>query len=72
MIIDEVHSSQSGKFSDHLVKSLSKNDLDNFEEGNSDDDLTDIDTYILNELSKLKDLSHISFLVLAAHLKKQL
>ena len=34
VVIDEVHSSQSGKFSDHLVKSLSKNDLDNFEEGN--------------------------------------
>jgi len=61
VVIDEVHSSQSGKFSDHLVKSLSKNDLDNFEEGNSDDDLTDIDNYILNEISKLKDLSHISF-----------
>ncbi len=61
VVIDEVHSSQSGKFSDHLVKSLSKNDLDNFEEGSPDDDLTDIDTYILNELSKLKDLSHISF-----------
>ena len=26
-----------------------------------DDDLTDIDNYILNEISKLKDLSHISF-----------
>ena len=40
MVIDEVHSSQSGKFSDHLVKSLSKNDLDNFEEGSPDDDLS--------------------------------
>jgi type I restriction enzyme R subunit len=61
VIIDEVHSSQSGETAKHLKKSLSKSVLDEFQEGEDLDDLTDMDTLILKEMETRGKQSHISF-----------
>ncbi len=58
IIIDEVHSSQSGESSKHLKKSLSKGVEEDFEE---DDEITDIDEFIREELRSRGKQKHISF-----------
>lgn len=57
IIVDEVHSSQSGESSKHLKKSLSKGD----EEQQEDEDFTDIDERILKEIKSRGKQKHISF-----------
>ena len=59
-MIDEVHSSQSGETSRHLKKSLSKSILNTFNEG-EDEDLTDVDKQILDEINNRGQQSHISY-----------
>ena len=61
VIIDEVHSSQSGETSKHLKKSLSKSVLDDFQEGEDTDDLTEIDKLILDEIISRGKQPHISY-----------
>jgi type I restriction enzyme R subunit len=61
VIIDEVHSSQSGETSKHLKKSLSKTVLDEFQEGEDWDDLTEMDKLILDEIISRGRQPHISF-----------
>jgi len=61
VIIDEVHSSQSGETSKHLKKSLSKSVLDEFQEGEELEDLTEIDKFILDEIISRGKQSHISY-----------
>ncbi len=58
IIIDEVHSSQSGEGSKHLKKSLSKGVEDDFEE---DEEISDIDDVIRNEIRSRGKQNHISF-----------
>ena len=60
VVIDEVHSSQSGETSRHLKKSLSKSVLKNFSEGD-EEDLTDVDKQILDEINNRGKQSHISY-----------
>ena len=60
VVIDEVHSSQSGETSKHLKKSLSKSVLDDFYE-NDDKDLTDVDKQILDEIIIRGKQNHISY-----------
>jgi type I restriction enzyme R subunit len=61
VIIDEVHSSQSGETSKHLKKSLSKSMLDEFQEGEDTEDLTEVDKLILNEIIDRGKQPHISY-----------
>ena len=61
VIIDEVHSSQSGETSKHLKKSLSKSVLDEFQEGEDWDDLTEVDKLILDEIISRGKQPHISY-----------
>ena len=61
VVIDEVHSSQSGSAASHLRRSLSKSSLDEFQEGEDTEDLTDIDTLILKEMETHGKQPHISF-----------
>ncbi len=61
VIIDEVHSSQSGETSKHLKKSLSKSVLDGFQEGEDWDDLTEVDKLILDEIISRGKQPHISY-----------
>ena len=61
VIIDEVHSSQSGETSRHIRKSLSKSIKEDFKEGEGDEDLTEVDKLILNEISLRGKQSHISY-----------
>ncbi|MBL7066348.1 MAG: type I restriction endonuclease subunit R [Candidatus Marinimicrobia bacterium] len=61
VIIDEVHSSQSGETSKHLKKSLSKSVLDEFQEGEDWDDLTEVDKLILDEIISRGRQAHISY-----------
>jgi len=61
VIIDEVHSSQSGETSKHLKKSLSKSVLDEFQEGEDWDDLTEVDKLILDEIISRGKQAHISY-----------
>ena len=61
VIIDEVHSSQSGETSKHLKKSLSKSVLDEFQEGEDRDDLTELDKLILDEIISRGRQPHISY-----------
>lgn len=61
VIIDEVHSSQSGETSKHLKKSLSKSVLDEFQEGEDLDDLTEVDKFILDEIISRGRQPHISY-----------
>ncbi len=61
VIIDEVHSSQSGETSKHLKKSLSKSVLEEFQEGEDLDDLTEVDKFILDEIISRGRQPHISY-----------
>jgi len=61
VIIDEVHSSQSGETSKHLKKSLSKSVLEEFQEGEDKDDLTEVDKLILDEIISRGKQPHISY-----------
>ena len=64
IIIDEVHSSQEGKYSNHLKIALSNNNIKNFDEGENDEDLTEIDKRILKEIKfhgKQKNISYFGF-----------
>jgi type I restriction enzyme R subunit len=61
VIIDEVHSSQSGETAKHLKKSLSKAVLDEYQEGEDTDDLTEIDQLILDEIISRGKQPHISY-----------
>jgi type I restriction enzyme R subunit len=61
VIIDEVHSSQTGETSKHLKKSLSKSVLDDFQEGEDWDDLTEVDKLILDEIISRGRQPHISY-----------
>jgi type I restriction enzyme, R subunit len=61
VIIDEVHSSQSGETSKHLKKSLSKSVLDEYQEGEDWDDLTEVDKLILDEIISRGRQPHISY-----------
>jgi type I restriction enzyme R subunit len=58
IIIDEVHSSQSGEGSKHLKKSLSKGVEEDFEE---DEEIDDIDEFIREEIRSRGKQKHISF-----------
>ncbi len=60
VVIDEVHSSQSGETSKHLKKSLSKSVLEDFHEGD-EEDLTDVDKQILDEIINRGKQNHISY-----------
>ena len=61
IIIDEVHSSQSGESAKHLKKSLSKSVLDEYQEGEGNEDLTEVDKLILDEISSRGKQPHISY-----------
>jgi type I restriction enzyme, R subunit len=61
VIIDEVHSSQSGETSKHLKKSLSKSVLNDFQEGEGKEDLTALDQLIMDEIITRGSQSHISY-----------
>ncbi len=61
VIIDEVHSSQSGETSKHLKKSLSKSVLDGYQEGEDRDDLTEVDRLVLDEIIARGKQPHISY-----------
>ena len=61
VVIDEVHSSQSGRSANELRRSLSKSSLDEYQEGEDTEDLTDIDTLILKEMETHGKQPHISF-----------
>lgn len=71
VIIDEVHSSQSGRLSAHLVKSLSDKELDEYQEGEEEEDLTGLEEYILNQMAQLKDTKHISYFGFSGTPKKK-
>ena len=61
VIVDEVHSSQSGQSADHLQMSLSNSVLDEYQEGEDIDDLTDIDKLIFKEMGTRGKQPHISY-----------
>jgi len=61
VIIDEVHSSQSGETSKHLKMSLSKSVLDEYQEGEDRDDLTDYEQKILKQIISRGKQDHISY-----------
>jgi type I restriction enzyme R subunit len=61
VVIDEVHSSQSGETAKHLKKSLSKSVLEEFQEGEDWNDLTEVDKLILDEILSRGKQSHISY-----------
>ena len=61
VVIDEVHSSQSGRAANELRRSLSKSSLDEYQEGEDTEDLTDMDTLILNQMETHGKQPHISF-----------
>jgi len=58
IIIDEVHSSQSGESSKHLKKSLSKGVEEDYEE---EEEIDDIDEFIREEIRSRGKQKHISF-----------
>ena len=58
IVVDEVHSSQSGEGSKHLKKSLTKGVEEDFEE---DEEMTDLDDYIREEIRSRGKQKHISF-----------
>lgn len=60
IIVDEVHSSQSGESSKHLKKSLSKGEENDTDE-EDDDDYTDVDRKILEEIRSRGKKENISF-----------
>jgi type I restriction enzyme, R subunit len=59
VIIDEVHSSQSGETSKHLKKSLSKSLLEDFTE--SDEDSDHVEKQLLDEITSRGKQDHISY-----------
>ncbi len=61
VIIDEVHSSQSGESSKHLKRSLSDTSLDEFQEGEGSGDLTEVDKLILDEIKSSGKQPNISY-----------
>jgi len=61
VIIDEVHSSQSGETSKHLKKSLSKSNLDDYQEGEDEEDITEVDKLILDQINSRGKQPHISY-----------
>lgn len=61
VIIDEVHSSQEGKYNTHLKVSLSDQNILQKGEGEEISDLTDIDKILLEEIQLHGKLSHISY-----------
>lgn len=61
VVIDEVHSSQSGETAKHLKKSLSKSVLEDYQEGEDWNDLTEVDKLILDEIISRGKQSHISY-----------
>ena len=61
VIIDEVHSSQSGETARHLRKTLSESVLDTFEEGEGEGDLTQVDKMILDDIKAKGRQKHISY-----------
>lgn len=63
IIVDEVHSSQSGESSKHLKKSLSKGEENEIDE-DDEEDYTDVDRKILDEIrsrGKKPNLSYFGF-----------
>jgi len=58
IIVDEVHSSQSGESSKHLKKSLSKGEDDDIDE---DEEYSDVDRKILDEIRSRGKKDNISF-----------
>ena len=58
IIVDEVHSSQSGESSKHLKKSLSKGEEDDVDE---DEEYSDVDRKILDEIRSRGKKENISF-----------
>ena len=58
IVIDEVHSSQSGESSKHLKKSLSKGVEEEYEE---DEEMSDLDDIIREEIRSRGKQKHISF-----------
>lgn len=60
IIVDEVHSSQSGESSKHLKKSLSKGEENDTDE-EDEDDYTDVDKKILEEIRSRGRKENISF-----------
>ena len=61
IIIDEVHSSQSGEYSNHIIKSLSSANEDLNQDDSGDEDLTDIDKLVIEEIQKTKKIQHVSY-----------
>ncbi len=61
VIVDEVHSSQSGQSAAHLQMSLSKSVLEKYQEGEDTGDLTDIDKLIFKEMETCGKQPHISY-----------
>ena len=61
VVIDEVHSSQSGESAKHLKKSLSDASLDTYQEGEGDQDLTAVDKLILDEINARGKQPNISY-----------
>jgi type I restriction enzyme R subunit len=61
IIVDEVHSSQSGESSKHLKKSLSKGEENETDEEEDEDDYTDVDRKILEEIRSRGKKENISF-----------
>jgi type I restriction enzyme R subunit len=60
IIVDEVHSSQSGESSKHLKKSLSKGEENETDE-DDEEDYTDVDRKILDEIRSRGKKENISF-----------
>jgi type I restriction enzyme R subunit len=61
VVIDEVHSSQSGESAKHLKKSLSDSSLDEYQEGEGNEDLTEVDKLILDEIKSRGRQPNISY-----------
>ena len=61
VVIDEVHSSQSGETSRHLKMSLSKQVLSEYSEGEGNQDLTEIDEQVMNQILSRGQQPHISY-----------
>ena len=61
IIIDEVHSSQSGETAKHLKMTLTDKNLDEFSEGEGSIDLTEVDKKILSEIESRGKQKHISY-----------
>ena len=51
---------------------MADKDLDDFQEGEDEEDLTNLDEYILEHITQLKDTKHISFFGFSGTPKKTL